>query len=112
MVSGLGGRNLACDDAQRTGQIDGDKDVESVLARIELADQVCEKILVLLRVTKLVAQEEVDVGNALAKDRGIEHICWDGCMFPNDVMMQPKTWNDVLGAMIQVREKHGWVEAP
>ena len=36
------------------------------------------------------------------------HICWDGCMFPNDVMMQPKTWNDILAAMIAVRERHGW----
>ncbi len=38
----------------------------------------------------------------------IRHICWDGCMFPNDVMMQQQTWNDVLGAMIQVRDAHGY----
>ncbi|WP_337174889.1 TIM barrel protein [Paludisphaera sp.] len=38
------------------------------------------------------------------------HICWDGCMFPNDVMMKPQTWNDVLAAMIQVRDAHGWTE--
>ena len=38
------------------------------------------------------------------------HICWDGCMFPNDVMMQPGTWNDILAAMIFVREAHGWRE--
>jgi hypothetical protein len=31
-------------------------------------------------------------------------------MFPNEVMMQQKTWNDVLGAMIKVRELHGWHE--
>jgi len=37
-----------------------------------------------------------------------EHICWDGCMFPNDVMMQPKTWNDILAVMIAVRDEHGW----
>ncbi|MCA9187261.1 MAG: TIM barrel protein [Planctomycetales bacterium] len=36
------------------------------------------------------------------------HICWDGCMFPNSVMMEPQTWNDILSVMIQVREKHGW----
>ena len=72
MVGGLGGRDLACDDAQRTGQIDGDKDVESVLARIELADQVCEKILVLLGVPILVAQQQVDVGDALAKDHSVD----------------------------------------
>ena len=24
-----------------------------------------------------------------------QHICWDGCMFPNATMMQPETWNDV-----------------
>jgi len=38
------------------------------------------------------------------------HVCWDGCMFPNAVMMSPKTWNDILGAMIAVRDAHGWKE--
>jgi sugar phosphate isomerase/epimerase len=37
-----------------------------------------------------------------------QHICWDGCMFPNAVMMKPGTWNDILAAMIAVRDKHGW----
>ncbi|MDA0659287.1 MAG: TIM barrel protein [Planctomycetota bacterium] len=36
------------------------------------------------------------------------HICWDGCMFSNDIMMKPSTWNDILLAMIQVRDAHGW----
>jgi sugar phosphate isomerase/epimerase len=36
------------------------------------------------------------------------HLCWDGCMFPNAVMQNPKTWNSVLAAMIDVRDKHGW----
>jgi sugar phosphate isomerase/epimerase len=36
------------------------------------------------------------------------HICWDGCMFPNSVMMNPQTWNDILAAMLAVREQHGW----
>jgi sugar phosphate isomerase/epimerase len=38
----------------------------------------------------------------------IKHLCWDGCMFPNDVMMKPETWNDILRAMIAVRDAHGW----
>jgi sugar phosphate isomerase/epimerase len=38
------------------------------------------------------------------------HICWDGCMFSNDVMMNPQTWNDILAAMIAVRNAHGWSE--
>jgi hypothetical protein len=29
-------------------------------------------------------------------------------MFPNDVMMKPETWNNILGAMIKVRDQHGW----
>jgi hypothetical protein len=29
-------------------------------------------------------------------------------MFPNAVMMQPKTWNDILATMIAVRDTHGW----
>jgi sugar phosphate isomerase/epimerase len=40
--------------------------------------------------------------------RAMRHICWDGCMFPNEVMMKPKTWNDILATMIKVRDAHGW----
>ncbi|HEY3940407.1 MAG TPA: TIM barrel protein [Bryobacteraceae bacterium] len=40
--------------------------------------------------------------------RAFAHICWDGCMFPNSVMLDPKTWNDVLRVMIAVRNAHGW----
>ena len=43
-----------------------------------------------------------------ARDRGIHHICWDGCMFPNDTMAKPETWNSILAAMIAVRDAHGW----
>ena len=45
-----------------------------------------------------------------ASSRGIRHICWDGCMFPNEVMAKPETWNDILAAMIAVRDAHGWQE--
>ena len=38
------------------------------------------------------------------------HICWDGCMFPNEVMMRAETWNTILGAMLKVRDAHGWRE--
>ena len=40
----------------------------------------------------------------------IRHLCWDGCMFPNDVMMKPETWNSILRTMIAVRDAHGWTE--
>ena len=39
----------------------------------------------------------------------MKHICWDGCMFSNEVMLKQQTWNDVLTAMIAVRTNHGWV---
>jgi len=39
------------------------------------------------------------------------HICWDGCMFPNEVMYKQETWNNILAAMIEVRKAHGWYEA-
>jgi len=42
--------------------------------------------------------------------RAFRHICWDGCMFPNSVMMQPETWNDILSTMLAVRRAHGWRE--
>jgi len=44
-------------------------------------------------------------GNA---ERQLNHICWDGCMFPNAVMTEQKTWNDVLSVMKSVRDAHGW----
>ncbi len=42
--------------------------------------------------------------------RTMRHICWDGCMFPNAVMEKQQTWNDILAAMIKVRDAHGWTE--
>jgi sugar phosphate isomerase/epimerase len=42
--------------------------------------------------------------------RSVPHICWDGCMFPNEVMQKPETWNNILRAMIAVRTAHGWLE--
>ena len=43
-----------------------------------------------------------------AADRGIKHICWDGCMFPNATLENPDTWNAILKAMMDVRNAHGW----
>jgi sugar phosphate isomerase/epimerase len=40
--------------------------------------------------------------------RAFAHICWDGCMFPNSVMLDAKTWSDVLRVMLAVRDAHGW----
>ena len=56
-----------------------------------------------------------DAGYWLRDDQGkltkaFQHICWDGCMFPNEVMMKQQTWNDILSAMISVRDAHGWRE--
>ena len=42
--------------------------------------------------------------------KACRHICWDGCMFPNEVLLRQDTWNDILAAMISVREAHGWQE--
>ena len=43
-----------------------------------------------------------------AAERGIKHICWDGCMFPNAMLENPKTWNTILDTMIKVRNARGW----
>lgn len=43
-----------------------------------------------------------------APDRGIEHICWDGCMFPNAMLETQQTWNTILDVMLKVRDAHGW----
>jgi hypothetical protein len=49
-----------------------------------------------------------DESGALTK--AFKHICWDGCMFPNAIMTQQQTWNDVLTTLIKVREMHGWYQ--
>lgn len=56
-----------------------------------------------------------DAGLWLRDDHGnltrrLRHICWDGCMFPNEVMLKRETWNRILGAMLAVRDAHGWDE--
>jgi sugar phosphate isomerase/epimerase len=43
-----------------------------------------------------------------AKQRALRHICWDGCMFPNAMLEDQRTWNTILRTMIQVRNAHGW----
>jgi hypothetical protein len=43
-----------------------------------------------------------------AQSRGIRHICWDGCMFPNSTLENPATYRTILRTMLQVREAHGW----
>jgi sugar phosphate isomerase/epimerase len=39
-----------------------------------------------------------------AAARGIKHICWDGCMFPNEVLEQAETWKHILKAMVEVEK--------
>lgn len=56
-----------------------------------------------------------DAGHWLRDENGnltkaFKHICWDGCMFPNEVMLKQQTWNDILAVMLKVREQHGWQE--
>jgi sugar phosphate isomerase/epimerase len=43
--------------------------------------------------------------------RAFEHICWDGCMFSNETMMMPSTWQEILATMIEVRNTQGWDRA-
>jgi len=47
-----------------------------------------------------------------APNKAFSHVCWDGCMFPNAVMAEPETWNNILSTMIAVRDAHGWTDAP
>jgi sugar phosphate isomerase/epimerase len=39
-----------------------------------------------------------------AAERGIKHICWDGCMFANEVLEKAETWEHILKAMVEVDE--------
>lgn len=45
-----------------------------------------------------------------APTKAFRHICWDGCMFPNEVMLKQQTWNKILATMAAVRQAHGWRE--
>ena len=54
-------------------------------------------------------------GHWLRDERGeptmrFKHICWDGCMFPNETLTDARTWNEILSTMIGVRDAHGWTE--
>jgi len=56
-----------------------------------------------------------DAGYWLRDEQGnltkaFNHICWDGCMFPNEVMHKQETWNSILETLIKVRDQHGWSE--
>jgi sugar phosphate isomerase/epimerase len=42
--------------------------------------------------------------------KNFQHICWDGCMFPNSVMRTPATCTSILSTMIAVRDAHGWMD--
>jgi sugar phosphate isomerase/epimerase len=46
-----------------------------------------------------------------AEQRGIRHICWDGCMFPNAKLEMASTWNTILGKMIEVDRAHSGAQA-
>ncbi len=54
-----------------------------------------------------------DAGHWLRDEHGqltkrFKHICWDGCMFPNAVLNRQETWNEILAALVSVRNAHGW----
>jgi hypothetical protein len=38
------------------------------------------------------------------EDRKIKHLCWDGCMFSNELLESPGTWDTILGTMLEVRD--------
>ena len=33
----------------------------------------------------------------------IQHICWDGCMFPNATLESPDTWTSILDVMLKIK---------
>ncbi|MEM9411801.1 MAG: sugar phosphate isomerase/epimerase, partial [Planctomycetota bacterium] len=42
----------------------------------------------------------------------IQHICWDGCMFPNSILENPNTWEAILEVMQKIQfEIHKQTEA-
>lgn len=54
-----------------------------------------------------------DAGHWLRNENGeltrkFQHLCWDGCMFLNEVMLKPETWTSILAVMQAVQAAHGW----
>src|SRR5208283_5176927 len=41
-------------------------------------------------------------------NKAFQHICGYGCMVPHAVIRDPKTWRDILSAMIAVGNAYGW----
>ena len=39
-----------------------------------------------------------------APREGIKHICWDGCMFPNQTLLKQETWNTILSTMQDINK--------
>lgn len=37
----------------------------------------------------------------------MQHICWDGCMFPNATLEDQETWHKVLSLMLEIQEDIG-----
>lgn len=89
--------------AQNDGTVFGSGDHEKTGRHVPITDPGGK-----LDVTKHAGDWLRDKSGALT--RRMRHISWDGCMFPNAVMTDQQTWNDVLGAMIKVRDAHGWRE--
>src|SRR5690606_3411758 len=42
--------------------------------------------------------------------KAFKRICQDCGMIPNRVMNNQQAWNDILAALIKVRNAHGWAE--
>jgi len=89
--------------AQNDGTVFGSGDHEKTGRHVQITDPNGK-----LDVTKHAGYWLRDGNGELT--RKMRHICWDGCMFPNAVMTTQQTWNDVLAAMIKVRDAHGWIE--
>ena len=89
--------------AQNDGTVFGSGDHEKTGRHVQVTDPNGK-----LDVTKHAGYWLRDNNGDLTKR--MRHIAWDGCMFPYSVMTAQQTWNDVLGAMIKVREAHGWRE--
>jgi sugar phosphate isomerase/epimerase len=89
--------------AQNDGTVFGSGDHEKTGRHVQVTDPNGN-----LDVTKHAGYWLRDDAGHLTKR--MRHVAWDGCMFPNAVMTAQQTWNDVLGAMIKVRDAHGWHE--
>ena len=98
MVSNLGPWTIDFHVAQSNGTVHGSGSHDKT-GRHCAADAPDGK----LDIVRCARQWLLDENNQIRNN--LKHICWDGCMFSNSTLEEPKTWNVILDVMQQIQSE-------